>query len=160
MLEEPDPVSEDPTQWPTGRLLFAVARRIEREWNAHLAGWDLNHAGFPVLMHLLAGPRTQRELADASHVTEQTMSRVVARLERSGYVTRGADTADRRRRVVNVTDPGRSSAVEAARLRPAEDLATRGLTAEQVEVLRGLLLAMLQVHPRGDAATDGLDSLG
>ncbi|WP_069387992.1 MarR family winged helix-turn-helix transcriptional regulator, partial [Cellulosimicrobium cellulans] len=104
-----DPASSDPTRWPTGRLLFAVARRIEREWNAHLGQWDLNHAGFPVLMHLLGGPRSQRELAAESGVTEQTMSRIVARLERSGYVTRTGDPADRRRRAVELTEAGRDA---------------------------------------------------
>src|SRR5690606_39534189 len=90
-----------------GRLLFAVARRIEREWNAHLGRWDLNHAGFPVLMHLLGGPQSQRALADESGVTEQTMSRIVARLERAGYVTRTDDPTDRRRRLVAITTDGR-----------------------------------------------------
>ena len=143
-----DPASSDPPQWPTGRLLFAVARRIEREWNAHLAHWDLNHAGFPVLMHLLAGPRSQRELAAASGVTEQTMSRIVARLERSGYVSRTGDPADRRRRAVAITATGRDAGLAAARRRPAEDLATRGLDDDQVAALREVLLAMLDHWPR------------
>ena len=42
-------------EWPTGRMLSAVARRIEREWNAHLAHWDLNHASLPVLAFLSRG---------------------------------------------------------------------------------------------------------
>ncbi len=150
-----DPASADPTRWPTGRLLFAVARRIEREWNDHLGQWDLNHAGFPVLMHLLAGPRSQRELAGESGVTEQTMSRVVARLERSGYVTRTGDPADRRRRAVGLTDAGRTAATAAARRRPAEDLATRGLDDAQVAVLRETLLAMLEHLPPDPDARGG-----
>ncbi|OLT54078.1 MarR family transcriptional regulator [Cellulosimicrobium sp. CUA-896] len=137
-------------------MLFAVARRIEREWNAHLGQWDLNHAGFPVLMHLLAGPRSQRELAAESGVTEQTMSRVVARLERSGYVTRTGDPADRRRRAVGLTDSGRTAATAAARRRPAEELATRGLDDAQVGALREALLAMLEHLPRDpDAPGEG-----
>ena len=36
-------------------------------------------------------------------VEEQTMSRVLDRLERAGYVTRQRDTADRRRLVVRRT---------------------------------------------------------
>ena len=120
-----DPTPGDPQEWATGRLLFAVARRIEREWNAHLGQWDLNHAGFPVLMHLLSGPRSQRVLADESGVTEQTMSRIVARLERAGYVTRTDDPADRRRRAVAITDAGRAAGRAAARRRPAAELAPR-----------------------------------
>jgi DNA-binding MarR family transcriptional regulator len=143
-----DPTPTDPQEWATGRLLFAVARRIEREWNAHLGKWDLNHAGFPVLMHLLGGPRSQRVLAEESGVTEQTMSRVVARLERSGYVTRTDDPADRRRRAVAITAAGRDAGLAAARRRPAEDLATRGLDDAQVVALREALLALLETLPR------------
>lgn len=145
-----DLADPDPRRWATGRLLFAVARRIERDWNAHLSRWDLNHAGFPVLMHLLDAPMSQRSLAQASGVTEQTMSRVVARLERSGYVTRSADPVDRRRHVVTLTDTGRVAGLEAARRRPAEDLATRGLDEAQVAELRELLLDMLAVAPGSD----------
>ncbi len=143
-----DPLSADPSQWPTGRLLFTVARRMEREWNEHLAGWELNHAGFPVLLHLLAGPRAQRELAETSQVTEQTMGRIIGHLERSGHVTRANDPADRRRRVVTITDAGRTASLEAARLRSAEEIATQGLDDAQVAKLRELLLAMAEAHPR------------
>ncbi|MFC7876234.1 MarR family winged helix-turn-helix transcriptional regulator [Isoptericola sp. NPDC057391] len=145
-----DPTSDDPREWPTGRLLFTVVRRIEHDWNAHLAGWNLNHAGFPVLLHLFAGPRTQRELATLNGVTEQTMSRVVARLERAGYVTRGDDPRDRRRRAVAVTDAGRHAAAEAGRLQPAEDLTARGLDDDDVARLREILVTLVRAQRDAD----------
>lgn len=135
-------------QWPTGRLISAIARRIEQEWNAHLAGWDLNHASFPVLYMLLAGPRSQRQLADASGVTEQTMSRIVARLERSGYVHRRPHPHDGRRHDVVLTDAGRDAAMQAGRFSVAETMSVRGLDAEQIDQLRALLTRMLAEHPR------------
>jgi len=135
-------------QWPTGRLLSAVARRIERDWNAHLADWDLNHASVAVLFLLLGGPRSQRELAQASGVTEQTMSRIVARLERSRYVTRTADASDARRHQVTLTDTGRSAVVSAGDPRVAEELSTRGLDADQVIRMREILVAMLAARPQ------------
>ncbi|WP_235915465.1 MarR family winged helix-turn-helix transcriptional regulator [Puerhibacterium puerhi] len=156
-----DPVSEDPAQWPLGRLLFAVTHRVEQEWNAYLGAWDLNHAAFPVLLHLLAGPRTQRELAAASRVREQTMSRVLARLERQGYVERADDPADRRRRSVAVTDAGREAALQAARTAPAERIVTRGLDDSQRTALRDALLAMLAADDvaGGPAGADGADGV-
>jgi DNA-binding MarR family transcriptional regulator len=144
-----DPTTPDPAQWPLGRLLFAVARRVEHDWNAHLAEWDLNHASFPVLLHLLGGPRTQRELSAASGVREQTMSRVVGRLERSGYVTRSDDSADRRRHQVTITGAGRAAAAQAADLGAAESLSTLGLDVRQRAALREALLAMLAVERPG-----------
>ena len=80
-----------------GRLLSTAARLVEHEWNAALARLDLTHAGLLTLHALVAGPHTQRQLAGLSYVEEQTMSRVLDRLERSGYVTRERDARDRRR---------------------------------------------------------------
>ena len=138
--------STDPADWPVGRLLSAAARRVEREWNAHLATWDLNHARMPVLLHLLQRPRSQRELATASGVTEQTMSRILARMERTGYVTRVPDENDHRKYVITITDLGRSVAMLAADPRPAEAMTTRGLTTDQIEELRVLLAIVAAPH--------------
>ena len=148
-------------QWPTGRLISAVARRIERDWNAHLSAWDLNHASLPVLYLLLGGPRSQRELAQACSVTEQTMSRIVARLERSGYVDRLPHAQDRRRHEVLLTDPGRVALDEAGNPRMAEEMSVQGLTPEQVPELRVLLAAMIASRPRAsDLAAGAPDGRG
>lgn len=150
--------SPDSGTWPVGRLLSTVSRRIEREWNAHLASWDLNHASLPVLIHLLAQPRTQREIAALNNVTEQTMSRILARLERSGYVVRTPHETDRRKFVVAVTDAGRAVAMLAVDRRPAEAMTTRGLTTEQVEQLRELLTIMLRASMDAEGLPAGRTS--
>lgn len=92
--------------WSLGRLLSTAARLVERDWNGWLARYDLTHAGFLVLHALAEGPRAQRELATASQVEEQTMSRVLDRLERTGHVTRERDPIDRRRVLVLRTPLG------------------------------------------------------
>jgi len=96
----------DAEDWSLGRLLSTAARLIEHDWNAWLATHDLTHAGLLALHALEGGPLTQRKLAAASRVEEQTMSRVVARLERAGYVSRERDPADRRRLVIARTTQG------------------------------------------------------
>ena len=149
-----DPASPDPSQWPVGRLLSSAARRVERDWNAHLAAWDLNHASQAVLAHLLGAPMSQRELAGASGVTEQTMSRVLARMERSGYVTRTPHDDDRRRHVITITDAGRSAFAVASDRELAESLVTRGLSASDAEELRRLLAVVAgEPGPVSDEAT-------
>ncbi len=135
--------------WPVGRLLSAAARRIEREWNAHLSAWDLNHASHPVLVHLAAGPMSQRGLAEACGVTEQTMSRVVARLERTGYVSRRPDAADRRRHVIAITEAGTRAFLASADPRPAQDRVLAALDPDQREQLRTLLLLVVQPEDAG-----------
>ena len=52
--ERSTPPRATPRSGPSGRLLSAAARRVERDLNAHLAAWDLNHASLPVLVHLSA----------------------------------------------------------------------------------------------------------
>lgn len=141
-------------EWPTGRMLSAVARRIEHDWNTHLAQWGLNHASLPVLFLLLRGPRSQRELARASGVTDQTMSRIVGRLERSSYVERHAHPDDARRHDVVLTDHGRAALMAAGDPRTAEEMSVRGLTPAEVAQLRTLLAAMLAAHPGGPAGPD------
>jgi MarR family transcriptional regulator, organic hydroperoxide resistance regulator len=96
----------DTEEWSLGRLLSTAARLIEHDWNAWLATHDLTHAGLLALHALEGGPLTQRQLAAASRVEEQTMSRVVARLERAGYVSRERDPSDRRRLVIARTPQG------------------------------------------------------
>lgn len=98
-----------PEDWSLGRLLSTAARMVEHEWNGWLADHDLTHAGFLALHTLGGGPLTQRELAAGSRVEEQTMGRVVDRLERTGHVTRRRDPRDRRRLIVERTALGASA---------------------------------------------------
>ena len=146
-------MTDDPATWPTGRLISHVARDLERQWNAHLEDWQLNHASLPVLLALLRSDHSQRELASASSVTEQTMSRTVERLERLGYVSREQDTEDARRRVVRLTDAGRDAALAAADVQVGDRIAHSALSADQIAQLRELLLAMVTTER---AAPDGL----
>ena len=125
--------------WPVGRMLSAAARRIERAWDAHLASWDLNHASLPVLVHLTMSPMSQRELADACGVTEQTMSRVVARLARTGYVTRRPHDEDRRRHVVAITESGAAALAACADPTPAQQSVLGHLPPERRALLDELM---------------------
>jgi DNA-binding MarR family transcriptional regulator len=142
----------DPSTWPTGRLLSSAARRVEREFNAHLDAWDLNHASLPVLVHLSVQDHSQRELASATGVTEQTMSRILARVERLGYVTRRPHAEDRRRHVIALTDAGADVLREAADRERSEAMVAQGLSTEDMRELRRLLAAVIAAHP--DPADD------
>ncbi len=107
------PSAPDPAQWATGRLLSTAARLVEHAWDAHLDQWGLNHSGFVVLWMVSSGPRSQHELAQAMQVEDQTMSRVLERLERHGHVSRERSTTDRRRVEVTLSDTGRAALAEA-----------------------------------------------
>lgn len=136
-------MDDDVAQWATGRLLSAAARRIERAWDSHLGEWGLSHASFPVLFLLARSEHSQRELATAMGVTEQTMSRLLVRLEEEGLVRRAPHDADRRRHVVTLLPAGAAVVTAASDPRRVEALATRGMTPEQVANLRDALITLL-----------------
>jgi MarR family transcriptional regulator, organic hydroperoxide resistance regulator len=97
---------EDVASWPTGRLLSVAARLLEGRFDDVLATHGLTHAGLIVLHHLESGPHTQRRLATLCRVTDQTMSRTLERLERTGFLVRATDPDDRRRTVSTLTGAG------------------------------------------------------
>jgi DNA-binding MarR family transcriptional regulator len=76
------------------------------------------------------GPRRISELADAEHVAQPTITKLVVRLEREGLLTRVADPDDRRAVLVGLTPAGReqlrkmSAAAAAALTRRLEALDT------------------------------------
>ncbi|KHD74023.1 MarR family transcriptional regulator [Actinoplanes utahensis] len=114
MTADPERVRADVGSWPTGRLLAMAARVVEGRFEGFLAGLGLSHAGLIALHHLAAGPLSQRELARLCRVTDQTMSRTVDRLTRTGHAERTSDPHDRRRMVVTATGRG-AEALAAAR---------------------------------------------
>ena len=56
------------------------------------------------------------ELAERSGLTKQAVGEVVAELERLGYVTRVPDPADRRAKIIKLTDRGMDGCLKGRRL--------------------------------------------
>jgi len=136
-----------PETWPTGRLLSAAARRVERAWDAYLQRWNLTHASVPVLAVLAAGPLSQREIAAKMHVTEQTIGRVLRGLQDNGYLTRERHHRDRRRHVVSLTAEGRGALEALDQAQAVESLIGDALSPEETTQLRALLTRMLTALP-------------
>ncbi|MER7504500.1 MarR family winged helix-turn-helix transcriptional regulator [Nonomuraea pusilla] len=101
-----DDIRADIGSWPTGRLLSVAARLVEGRFHDFLAAHGLTHAGLIALHHLTGGRLTQRELAAACRVTDQTMSRTIEHLRKAGYISKRADARDRRRVLVAMTPAG------------------------------------------------------
>jgi DNA-binding MarR family transcriptional regulator len=70
------------------------------------------------------GPITLGDLADAEQVQPPSMTRIVARLEESGFARRVVDPNDRRVARVEITDAGRQTLAR-SRTRKAAFLAKR-----------------------------------
>ena len=92
------------------RATHALERRLQDEHGLGVSEYE-------VLERLAAPDKEQRrmqELAEAVHLSQSALSRVVGRLEADGLVTRGLCTEDRRGIYACLTDAGRAR-YEAAR---------------------------------------------
>lgn len=76
---------------------------------------DLGPSEFEVLDRIVHHDRKLRlqELCDEVHLSQSALSRVVARLEKAGLVSRGVCNSDRRGVFVCITDDGRARHVAA-----------------------------------------------
>ncbi len=100
---------------------------------------------FPAVLRLLESDlETQKSLCDHVRVEQGTMANTLKRMERSGMIQRRARRHDRRQYSVNLTPKGRELAI--ASMKNAGDVnrvALAGLSAQERELLRGFLVAMV-----------------
>jgi DNA-binding MarR family transcriptional regulator len=85
------------------RAVSALERALEEEHRLGISEYE-------VLERLAAPDKDEhriQELADAVHLSQSALSRVVARLESEGLVTRGICDYDRRGIMACITDAGR-----------------------------------------------------
>lgn len=82
------------------------------------------------------------ELARNSFVTDQSAADMVGVLEDRGLVVRAPDTADRRRRVLRLTDAGQALLDDVRDdVQSAEERMLSGLTGEEAQDLRRYVIA-------------------
>jgi DNA-binding MarR family transcriptional regulator len=103
------------------------------------------YRGQPPMLHALweQDGLTHGELAARLHVQPATMTRMVQRMEKAGFVERQADAADERVSRVYLTKPGRAVQAEVKQVwHTMEEETFGGFTAEERTLLRRLLLQM------------------
>ncbi|MFC8917933.1 MarR family winged helix-turn-helix transcriptional regulator [Streptomyces sp. NPDC047821] len=110
-------------QW---RGVLALHARTTCELDRALHGLGLGASDFEVLDVLAEGAAEDggcayrvQELASRVHLSQSALSRLVARLEKDGLVTRGMCSEDRRGVRVALTDAGRARHAEARPLQRA-----------------------------------------
>src|SRR3954451_4041076 len=85
-------------------VIARTARRLRQE-----AGTDLSPSQTAALATVeRRGPLTPSELAACERIQRPTATRVIARLEEAGLVTRAADPTDGRSSLVSITGEGRA----------------------------------------------------
>ena len=143
--------------WATGRLLSTAARLVEQSWNNRLRDTRVSHAGIIVLSLLAQGPATQRQLAGSQRLTEQTAGRTIAHLESTGHLRRTADPADRRRRVVEITDGGRALLAEMSTMSESFTDEVIAASGGDVDGFRSTLIGLIQSFEPSTARRDAVD---
>ncbi|MCA9018016.1 MAG: MarR family transcriptional regulator [Planctomycetaceae bacterium] len=110
--------------------------------NQELLPYGITFRQFQVIGWLVyEGPLSQVDLAERMMIEPPTLVRILDRMERDQWIKRESDPEDRRRKVVKVlpeAKPVWSQMV--ACLKRLRKKATQGMTTDQVETLKSLLM--------------------
>lgn len=105
------------------------------------------HKGQPPLLIFLRREdgKSHSQLAEEMDVTPATISNMIKRMERAGFVIRKRDTKDERVSRVYLTDAGRDvfSQAEEAMYR-INEIVTTGFTQDEQEILRSYLKRIIE----------------
>ncbi|ATE55442.1 MarR family winged helix-turn-helix transcriptional regulator [Actinosynnema pretiosum] len=150
MPSEEAPKPLDVAEQRAWALLLGVTTWLPAALDAHLqkeAG--ISHSEYQVLWWLSASTEKvlhMSQLADSAGVTASHLSRIVARLEKRGWITRNTDPADGRYTQARLTGEGERKVAECA---PGYATALRAnlfdhLAGDQVDDLATLAYAILR----------------
>jgi DNA-binding MarR family transcriptional regulator len=140
-------------------LLTGSARVVADRLGAAVAraGIDDMRSSFGFVIRALSEQdRTLTELSELLGVTKQAAIKVVDEMEERGYVERRPDPADRRAKVIRLTDKGRR--VRRTALRASSRLESElveDLGDDDVQAMRRVLSRLLERHGSLDAAHAG-----
>jgi DNA-binding MarR family transcriptional regulator len=128
-------------------LLDRTSHVLRTRMAAALAEIGLTARMHCVLVHALEEERTQAQLAVIGDMDKTTMVVTVDALERAGLAERRPSVADRRARIIAVTDKGREIAERSQRIVDGVHRAALGsLPAEEREVLVRALRNLTEGH--------------
>ncbi|MEV5752005.1 MarR family transcriptional regulator [Actinoallomurus sp. NPDC052308] len=143
------------------RLLAVAGHVVAMHWQRLMGGYGLTPHGLAVLDSLERGSAlTQRELARRCGIAPSTLNHTVDHLERSGWIERRREVADRRLVRLALTETGRRQ------LRQAQDAADSQmepmldhLPPGDERIVRDFLLAtVLRFQSMDDALPDPASS--
>ncbi len=125
-------------------LLSDASRAIRRQFEAQTATYGLSATQWRLLgLTLRNGPMTQAMLAERLDVEPMSVSRLIDRMEQSGWVVRAPHPEDRRARIVLLTDRAREAAPEVKRV--LQDICAEALTTLSEDERRTFEKALLAV---------------
>ncbi|HJA37394.1 MAG TPA: MarR family transcriptional regulator [Candidatus Brevibacterium intestinigallinarum] len=129
------------------QVCFALAvasRTVIGMYGPHLAPLGITHPQYLVMLALWEqDERRQGELARTVRLEPATLSPLITRLEKAGYVSRRPAPEDVRSRIVHLTDAGRALRARAEGI-PAAILADLQMNIDELAALRDTLNALTE----------------
>lgn len=134
------PVADDPDHFPTARIA-RLARRLRYLFDSMLEPLGLTNVQSGLLLRLeIEDGLVQAELGRRMAIEPATLTGIVQRLERDGWVRRGCDAGNRRLQRVWLSDKARAALPTLHDLRTRyRERALAGLAADDLTALEGAL---------------------
>ena len=129
---------------PLGFVLHDVARMMRREFDRRAQSIGVTRSQWSVLVHLFRQDGMQQKaLAEQMDITAITLTGLLDRMERDGWVERRADPDDRRAKRIYLTDKVAPMVQTLQKLGKEVRMdALQGLDEQDQEILLQLLLKM------------------
>ena len=143
-MKKDRPCGAPPEEIPLMMLINEISRLFHNHMRAENERIGLQE-GFRHLLFQLAREDnlSQLEITKRAHLKPPTVSVSLRKMERAGLVTRANDPFDQRLTRVCLTDKGRElDRQERESIRQAEHMFAEGLSDEEQQVLRKLLINM------------------
>ena len=123
----------------TGKATTAIARRLQK--NFRESNIDITIEQWSLLYHLWKDDgMSQQDLCEATFRDKPSITRLVDNLEKAELVVRNADTEDRRKNKVCVTEKGRELEIKTMEIATKTlNEALIGVTNGQVEIAKEVL---------------------
>lgn len=115
--------------------LYACSKELTRQYTPYLKKLDLTYTQYIVMMVIWEKESvSSRELATCLHLDYGTLTPVLKRLEKAGYITRERSEEDERLLTLKVTEDGRALKEKAADI-PMCIANVMGLSQKEFETL-------------------------
>lgn len=129
-------------EYEVGRLLKLINDKLKVKADGDMKGKELTFSQAQIIRILSknSGQMTQKEIEDFLQVSHPTVVGLVSRLEQKGFLISWLDSADRRNKIVMMTDKAKEISDEMdATLRAREEQMLSGLSERQRAELVKLL---------------------
>ncbi|MBL3551345.1 MarR family winged helix-turn-helix transcriptional regulator [Rhodovulum sulfidophilum] len=125
--------------------LYAATNLLQRLYRPLLAPLGLTYSQYLVMLILWErAPVTVGEIGSCLHLDNGTLTPLLKRMERGGFVTRSRDPRDERRVLVAPTPHGRELRAQALKI--PEDLTRKiTLSTEEIEALRSSVVSLVHL---------------